>query len=290
MWVESRGPPGKSSPRPCKTSPARRSSRRRGNARPPAPSLGCQLAGACELSGCPEGQGGSRLMRRPKSRCPPTGSDRGTRFPFRIKRVFPFFFSFLFSAWQAEGFLNWSWRSSIRSVTKLAQEDTEENSPPRPKEAPAPALRRVKRARPPPAGEKGAFFPLSTASAGCSQSGFVVPGICRAEGVWRLSVHSGLRGGFSQTPVGSLHPHPQHTQWLPCRSLYRFLKAHLSAVRFCGNQQPLLRAPTAQRAATCGNKLSFSARCPHIRSGTPQAGPPLRPAEQKGSVAGTGIW
>lgn len=201
-------------------------------------------------------------MRRPKSRCPPTGSDRGTRFPFRIKRVFPFsfFFFFLFSAWQAEGFLNWSWRSSIRSVTKLAKEDTEENFPPRPKEAPAPALRRVKRARPPPAGEKGAFSPLSTAGAGCSQSGFVVPGICRAEGVWRLSVHSGLRRGFSQIPVGSLHPHPQHTQWLPCRSLYRFLKAHLSDVRFCGNQQPLLRAPTAQRAATCGNKQALLLR------------------------------
>ena len=30
------------------------------------------------------------------------------------------------------------------------------------------------------------------------------------------------------------------------------------------------------------NKLSFSARCPRTRSGTPQAGPSLRPAEQKG--------
>lgn len=254
LWVEALGLPGNTSPRPCKTSPARRSSRDEGTRGLPSPRPGCPIPGACELSGCPEGQGGARLMRRPKSRCPPAGSDRGTRFPFRIKRVFPFFFFFLFSAWQEEGFLNWTWRSSIRSVTKLAKEDIEENSPPYPKEAPAPALRRVKRARPSQAGEKGAFFPLSTARAGCSQSRFVVPGICRAEGVWRLSVHSGLRGGFSQIPVGSPHPHPQHTQRLPCRSLYLFLKAHLSATG------SLCYAPTAQGAATCGNKQAILLR------------------------------
>lgn len=43
-------------------------------------------------------------MRCPKSRCPPAGSDRGTRFPFLIKRVFPFFFFFLFFCLAGGGF------------------------------------------------------------------------------------------------------------------------------------------------------------------------------------------
>ena len=45
------------------------------------------------LSGREAGGGG--LMYHFTSRCPPAGSDRGTRFPFRIKRGFPFFFSCL---------------------------------------------------------------------------------------------------------------------------------------------------------------------------------------------------
>lgn len=61
------------------------------DARPPAPSPRCQLQGAYEMAGGPEEQGAAGLMRHSKSRCPPAGSDGGTRFPFRIKRVFSFF-------------------------------------------------------------------------------------------------------------------------------------------------------------------------------------------------------
>lgn len=138
-----RSGPGNSAPRPCKMSAPRSVSREDwGDSAPPAPSPGCQLPGACEMAGSPEGQRGAGLMRHSKSRCPPAGSDRGTRFPFRIKRVFPFF-----PAWLTEGFLNWTWRSSIRSVAELAKEETVENSPPRQRrlQVPVPALSRVRR-------------------------------------------------------------------------------------------------------------------------------------------------
>lgn len=51
------------------------------------------------MAGGPEEQRAAGLMRHSKSRCPPAGSNRGTRFPFRIKRVFPFF-----PAWPTESF------------------------------------------------------------------------------------------------------------------------------------------------------------------------------------------
>ncbi|XP_044893947.1 uncharacterized protein LOC123380209 [Felis catus] len=94
------------------------------------------------MAGGPEEQGAAGLMRHSKSRCPPAGSDRGTRFPFRIKRVFPFF-----PAWPTESFLNWTWRSSIISVEKLAKEETVEKSPlgQRRLPAPIPARGRVRR-------------------------------------------------------------------------------------------------------------------------------------------------
>lgn len=51
----------------------------------------CQLSGACEMAGGPEQQGGVGLRRGPCSPCPKAGSGGGTRFPFRIKRVFLLF-------------------------------------------------------------------------------------------------------------------------------------------------------------------------------------------------------
>lgn len=135
--------PGSTAPRPCKMSAPRSVSREdRGDSGPPAPSPGCQLPGACEMARSPEERRGAGLTRHPKSQCPPAGSDRGAGFPFRIKRVFPFFL-----AWPYEAFLNWTWRSSIRSVAKLAKEETVENSPPRQRrlQVPVPALGRVRR-------------------------------------------------------------------------------------------------------------------------------------------------
>ena len=169
------------------------------------------LAGACELAGGPEGRGGAGLTRYPKSRWPPAGSDRGTRFPFRIKRVFPFF-----PAWPTEGFLNWTWRSSIRSVAKLAKEFSGK-LPASPKEAPGPgsrpppgAAQATKRALPPPPDGEGAFFLLRTAGAGCSRSGSLAPGICLAEpeeGIRRLAftaVHADVFPTHPPHPAGSL--------------------------------------------------------------------------------------
>lgn len=93
------------------------------------------------------------------SRCPPAGSDRGTRFPFRIKRGFPFFFP----AWPTEGFLNWTWRASIKSVLKLAEEETAENSPPPQRRLPFPPSTGcgagLERALPPPPGRGGRILP-----------------------------------------------------------------------------------------------------------------------------------
>lgn len=55
------------------------------------PSPQRQLSCVCEMAGGAEKQGGAGLRRHSKSRCPPAVSDRGTRFPFHIKRVFLFF-------------------------------------------------------------------------------------------------------------------------------------------------------------------------------------------------------
>lgn len=130
---------GNTAPRPCKRSAQERTG---GDARPPTPSPRCQFQDACEMAGGPERQGAPGLMRHSKSRCPPAESDGGTRFPFRIKRVFPFF-----PAWPTESFLNWTWGSSIRIVEKLAKEETVEKSPLRQRRlpAPVPARGRVQR-------------------------------------------------------------------------------------------------------------------------------------------------
>lgn len=132
----------------------------------PVPALG-----ACEMAGGPEAQGGAELMRHSESRCQSAGSDRGTRFPFRIKRVFPFF-----PAWPTEGFLNWTWRSSIRSVAKLAKGNSGKlpaspEAAPGSRSRPRPRAAQAPRALPPPPGREGAFLPPSTAGAGSGRRG-----------------------------------------------------------------------------------------------------------------------
>lgn len=88
-------------PRQCKDNAERRFVSGNGGRRglPPPGCQLCQLSGACEMAGDPEQQGGAGLRRRPGSLCPPAGSCEGTRFPFCIKRVFPFF-----PVWLTEGF------------------------------------------------------------------------------------------------------------------------------------------------------------------------------------------
>lgn len=171
----------------------------------PVPALG-----ACEMAGGPEAQGGAGLMRHSKSRCQSAGSDRSTRFPFRIRRVFPFF-----PAWPTEGFLNWTWRSSIISVARLAkgnsgklpaspEEAPGSRSRPRPRAAQAPRelslLPRAGRAHsslraPPGPAPVGAALKFP-AFAGRRKRG--VPG---------LSTHSGLLGLLLTARLGPPSPY-----------------------------------------------------------------------------------
>lgn len=242
--------PGNTAPRPCKRSAQERTG---GDAKPPAPSPRCQLRGACEMAGGPERQGAPGLMRHSKSQCPPAGSYRGTRFPFRIKRVFPFF-----PCLADKSFLNWTWGSSIRSVEKLAKEETVEKSPLRQRRLPAPVPARGRVQRRP-----GKRSPTSPAAGRAHSSQRAPPGPAplgaalqfpvfagrRKEGVWELSTHSGLSTG--KLFPGPIWAPPSNPSPLPGLSFYRFLKAQL--------QDAFLLQPAA--FATRANCL---ARC-HVR-------------------------
>nr|XP_060490485.1 uncharacterized protein LOC132680752 [Panthera onca]XP_060490486.1 uncharacterized protein LOC132680752 [Panthera onca] len=242
------------------------------------------------MAGGPEEQGAAGLMRHSKSRCPPAGSDRGTRFPFRIKRVFPFF-----PAWPTESFLNWTWRSSIISVEKLAKEETVEKSPlgQRRLPAPIPARGRVRR-RP------GKHAPTSPATGRRILPSEHRRGRLYSERLFssRYLLGEGRGGGLgpqhTQRSTGTLFSEPIWAPQLtpppppplPCLSPNRFLKAQLRDVfppatsRLCYARELLNALP-----ATCGNHAFLPKSAPPGAPApifVPHRTPPLRAPDHRG--------
>ncbi|XP_040351589.1 uncharacterized protein LOC121043672 [Herpailurus yagouaroundi] len=204
------------------------------------------------MAGGPEEQGAAGLMRHSKSRCPPAGSDRGTRFPFRIKRVFPFF------SCLADGelfkldveILNYKCgevgkRGNSGKVPRLARGSSRLPFPPAAGCGAGPES-----TLPPPPRQGGAFFPRSIAGAGSTRGGSLVPGICWAKeeaGGWGLSTHSDLLGRFSQSPSG-LPNSPPPPRPFPVCPLTAFSK---HSCKTCFRLQPAAFAMRANCLTRC---------------------------------------